>query len=323
MNDLINKIAEEVKPGEELKFAVVVDDLGKRYGIYDISTDEGLKTATEKLVANKDNLPAEIRDVALGVINTHFMTKNGSEYPLFTHVVPLDVNVIDSNAIDWSSYWHAAETEKRAGHLFNGKFLPLDTPVNIKAAADFFEGNAKRFPGKERIKFATAIKKNSRKNNIPVTDTVEKYAFGTVNPDIYDLIDDRIKLASDYPETRAALEKIKEDANVVPVEKTAEALDVVDHMLPFSMAFEKHGSGVLGSRSPVFYSTIDVPDAYETAYGVQARPETLAERAAKIPEEKLGSVFTEVFILNLKKNPEFVIKTATPEVVSTLKSMID
>jgi len=322
MNEQITKIAQEVAPEFGLSFAVVVKEAGKRYGLYDISTEDGFKTATEKLVLDTDHLPAEVRGVAFGVLNTHFMTKNGSEYPLFMNVIPLDTNEIDTGEIDWAAYGEREKSASKPGYMFNGVFLPLDTRANVRAASDLMDKNSEKFPGKDRIKFATAIKRQGAALKVKTSDVVEKYAYGTVNPEIYKLLDDRIKLACDYPETRAALEKIREDANTVPVDKTAGALEIIDGMLPFSVSFEKKGH-VLGSQRPIFFSTVRVPDAYETAYGVQIRPATLEEKVAMIPDEKLMKVFTGAFVSKLRGDLSTVIKTAAPQVISTLKSLIE
>lgn len=321
MNKLIEKLAHKVKAGEEHNYAVVVTDGVNRHGLFDISDDDKLQDSINKLAISKDKLPVEICAVAMGVINTVYMSKTGKEWPLFINMPPLETNLIDSRDINWTSFELAQKTADEVGFLYHDKFLPLDSKANIKAACSLLETYATRFDGKTRVKFANAICKEAKKLGVEVNGAVDKYATGTLNPQFYDLMDERIKIAQDYPETVEVLKQIMEDAAVMKTEKVADAMVVVDMMLPFSMKFGGK-AGVFGSDRPMFFSKIAVPDAYNTVFGFSERPLTFSERVALIDDEKLGAIFSDVFIKKLREDPETMVKNAAPQVRTALMEMV-
>lgn len=320
MNKFIKELAQPVKTGEETNYAVIIIDGNKQYGLFDVSSDEATQESLKKMATNIEDVPYEILTVAMGVVNTIHMSKTGSEWPLFIDIPALDDNTIQNENIDWKEYELTQKNANRPGVVYNGQFLPLDKKANVEAAADLLAERAKDFRGIDRVKFATAIKSAAERLKIKVNDTVEKYAYGTLNPDFYDLMDQRIEVAKDYPETKKLLEEIKTDAPTMMVDKVAEVLDVIDRMLPFSVKFATQHT--LGSDRPMFFSSISVPDAFDTVYGKQVRPRTFVEKVANLDNEKLGQYFTPVFVEKLKADPEDIINRATPAVKSKLRQLI-
>lgn len=320
MNKIISKIAQSIRIDEEQNYAVVIANGKERYGLFNISTPKEAEDSLKKVAMNEDNIPDEILEVAMGVMNTVYMSKSGSEWPLFINVVPRDTNLLDNNSIDWNSYELIQKNANRKGVVYNKVFLPLDTKTNIKSACELLEEHKKNFSGIDRVKFASAIAEAATEFKIQVTDIVTKYAFGTLNPDFYELMDERIEIAKDYPETQTLLKNIREDASSLSTDKVAEALEITDGMLPFSMKFVKQVK--LGSNKPGFYAGINVPDAFNTVYGVQIRPKTIIEKVANLSDEKLGIYFSEVFIEKLRNDPQGVIDRAPATVMKTLRNMV-
>ena len=237
MNKLISEIAKPVKIGSEQNYAVIIADGKNRYGLFDVSTPEEAEKSLNKIAMNEDNIPVELLHAAMGVINTMYMSKTGSEWPLFINVPSRDTNVIDNTEVDWTEFELTQKNANRTGVIYNNVFLPLDSKSNVKAAADLLDQRKEDFTGLDRVKFASAISQQAEKYKVETNDTVKKYAFGTLNPDFYELMDERIKIAKDYEETKVLLDKLREDASVMSPDKVAEALEVTDHMLPFSMKF--------------------------------------------------------------------------------------
>lgn len=320
MNKLISDVAKLVKVAEEQNYAVIVADGKDRYGFFNVSTPKHAEESLKKLATNDDNIPQEIIVTAMGVINTMYMSKTGSEWPLFMNVEPIDDNVLNNDQINWDNYELIQKNANREGIVFGDTFLPLDTKSNVKAASDLLASHHDKFGGIDRVKFASKISTQATKFGIKVGDVVEKYAYGTLNPDFYELMDNRINVAKDYSETRTLLENIKTDASSMSTNKVAEALEVTDRMLPFSMKFAAQIK--MGSDRPMFYSGINVPDAFNTVYGVQIRPKTLVEKIANISDEKLAIHFSDVFIEQLRESPKEMIDRATSTVMTTLRNIV-
>jgi hypothetical protein len=319
MNKLISEIAQPVKASAEQNYAVIIADGNNRFGLFDVSTPEEAEKSLNKIATNEDNVPVEILQAAMGVINTLYMTKTGSEWPLFINIPSRDTNVINNSEVDWTDYELTQKNASRPGVIYNNVFLPLDSKSNVKAAADLLDQHKEEFAGLDRVKFASAITQQAEKFEVSVNDTVKKYAFGTLNPEFYELMDERIKIAKDYEETKSLLETLRSNApNTVP-DKIAEALEVTDHMLPFSMKFVTQEK--LGSNRPMFYAGINVPDAFNTVYGVQIRPKTLVEKVAGLSDDQLDPYFSKVFVEKLREDPEGVINQATPTVMKTLRNI--
>lgn len=319
-NNLMKKLAHIVKPDELQKYAVVIVDGGDHYGLYDISSDDGLQSSINKLAINEDGLPEIVRAIAMGVINTVYMAKTGSRWPLFIGAPVLDDNRIAAGEVDWTEFELKQKNADKVGFIYNGIHLPLDTPVNINAACDFMNKYGDQFEGSERVKFANEIVTQAEKHGTQVGNEVEKYASNSLNPLFYELMKERIKLVEDYPETLNVLKQVYEDAAVVSVDKTAESLQAVDAMLPFSM---KYGSnGLIGSDRPRFYSMINIPDAYEVVYGVHERPLTFVEKVANLDDKKLKTIFSDVFIERLRTDPERTVKNAAPQVKIVLTELV-
>ena len=309
------------EPREIQKYAAVISKNGREFfGLFDISSKKAFQEAIVKLAENHEEYPDDIRAVAMGVINTEYMNKYGSNLPLFYGIPCLKDNIIDLNEI---AEIEKTSEENRFGYVLNDIFLPLDNAANIKAASDLLEEHTSKFDGLDRVKFASKIKVAARKHNVKTNKIVEKYASDQINLDFYELMDQRIKIAENYPETLKVLQKIRKDAPSKEPIKIAEELVVVDNMLPFSMKMAKESSAVLGSDSPRFYSSINVPDAFETVFGVVERPLRFHEKVASLDREKLATVFSDVFIDRLMENPRDVIDRASPEVVLTLKELAD
>ena len=319
MNKLISDIAQLVKEGEENNYAVIIADGTKRYGLFDVSTPKEAEESLKKIAVNNENIPPELLDVAMGVINTLYMSKTGSEWPLFVNVRAREDNLIDDSDVNWIDYELIQKNANREGVVYNNIFLPLDTKSNVKAAAELLEEGKNIFIGIDRVKFASAIATQADKLKVEINETVLKYAFGTLNPDFYELMDERIKLADGYEDTQKLLKSIREDAPTMTVDKIAEALEVTDHMLPFSMKFATQVK--LGSERPIFSSKMNVPDAFNTAYGVQVRPKTLVEKIAGLPDESFKPFFTKVFVNKLREDPKNTINRATPTVMATLRNL--
>lgn len=319
MNKIVSDISQIVKEGEEQNYAVIITDGKNKHGLFNVSTAKEAEETLKKVAVNDDNLPLEIINMAMGVINTLYMSKTGSEWPLFNNVQALEDNVLANSDIDWTDCELSQKNAERQGVVYNGTFLPLDTKANIKAAADLLAEWKDSFSGTDRIKFASAIVDQADKLNAEINETVLKYAFGTLNPEFYNLMDERIKIAEGYDDTQKLLISIKNDAPAMDVEKVADALEVTDHMLPFSMKFATQVR--IGSARPIFSSSIDTPDAFNTVYGVQIRPETFIEKVSGISDEKLSTRFTKVFINKLRDDTEGVINRATPTVVATLRNL--
>ncbi|MFA7710498.1 MAG: hypothetical protein WCY30_05290, partial [Candidatus Neomarinimicrobiota bacterium] len=212
------KHAEKIGRNDIEKYAAVVVVGNELYGFFNISDNDNFQKSVEKIAMDAENYPDEVRSLAMGIMNTEYVNKTGSAWPLFLGIPMIDTNVINISEIN--------EVKKVAsnsdGYLMgNGVFLPLDTSANIDAAGNLLNEYASRFDGIERVKFAQAIVKAADKLKVAVHDKVAKYASPNLNPDFYKLIDERIKFAESYPETINILKKIKSESATMTPDKVA------------------------------------------------------------------------------------------------------
>lgn len=319
INNKIDKLATRITGKDADKYAaVLLDDDGKLHGFFKIAGEEDIRESVRSLVKYQDELPVEIVKTAAGVINEISAVSNQG-WPVFVDAPTQDNNLIKSAEIDKQRYAEKFASASGEGYVLRDTFFPLDSAANVKAAGQLLEENESSLTGKERIGFAIAIKQASENFDVDLNESVEKYAHEHLNPDFQKLIDQRIKIAEHYPETVEVLRMIKDYAGEVYPQKVAEALHVVDNMMPFALKFAE--TKKLGSRSPVFSASIHVPDAYATVYGSGVREKTLAEKIADAPNEQLSEVFSPVFIKQLRKNPTEVLKTASPEAIRMLEEV--
>jgi len=300
------------------KYAAVVIGGESVCGLFDISTPDKFRESVAEITNAGGDYPQEIIKVAKEMINLIFMTKYGSQLPLFIDLGYNDHNVIYSNQIDFTK----AATGNRTGYTFNGKLLPLDSKVNVKAACNFFKRYEMAFPGKDRIKFATAIVAEANKYGVEVNDVVEKYAADQINPNVMDLIDLRIKYAESYPETLSALELLKKNIadRKMSAEKIADALATTDTMPPFCYKFLK--TNIIGSNIPAMVSSMNIPDGYASVFVKVAKKVTFADRVKALPSDKLAEYFTPPFIENLRSDTERVLENMPETMKDIIKRLV-
>jgi len=300
------------------KYAAVVIDGASVHGLFDISTPDKFRESVAEITNSGGEYPQEIIKVAKEMVNLIFMTKYGSPLPLFIDLGYNDHNVIQSNKINFTK----PVDSNRTGYMFNGKLLPLDSKVNIKAACEFFKRNEMAFPGKDRVKFATAIMVEANKHNIKANEVVEKYAADQINPNVIDLIDLRIKYAESYPETLSALEVLKKNIGNgrMSAEKIADALATTDTMPPFCYKFLK--TNIIGSSMPAMVSNMNIPDGYASVFVKVAKKVTFADKVKALPNEKLAEYFTPPFIENLRSNTERVLENMPETMKDIIKRLV-
>lgn len=318
----VTRLAHPVEKTSSDEYAVVLETAtGDRYGFFKIGSQADLLKSVSDLVKHQPVMPREMITKAAGVINTIHQARDGASLPVFTDVEPARSNTMKTADVNWSAYQEKLNPE-REGFEFRGQFLPLDTAANVKAAAELLETYEDEFSGPERLAFAHQIKTAAAEHEVSLNGSVEKYASAELNPAFDELVDERIKIAADYPPTVEVLKMVKTYAAKVEPAKVAEALAVTDRMLPFGYKFANHHA--LGSARPIFSSALQIPDAYTTVFGSPpAEPQTFAEKAAELTDEELGRYFTSVFINQLRETPNETVKNAAPQVVGHLRELVE
>jgi hypothetical protein len=210
-------------------------------------------TAISNLYFDKhaSKLPPEARAVA-----ATFLKKANDKFKLAPSktLEKQAVGNISSNIVDLTKCSQEDPVVK-AKHNALGNEYPIDTPMQVKVALDYFAENATLFKPENRHQFANAVAQRAAELNVPIPQRaqISKYAGAKFGNLVDSAMHERMNLITQDPQATKALRHLFEKRASIGPERFASILEKFDVTMGIDRFWDR---GSLGIRDP-FRSTFE------------------------------------------------------------------
>ena len=262
-------------------YALVMIEDGKVLQKFATADPGNTWLSTLYFARTKSNLPIEAQKVAAANL-IEACDAFEIEIPDFLYEVadgPPDTNLVDVTGLTPPSILKTAsvvadaaarndEVQYAIERADGTKYFPIGDAESVSTAMDYFEREHRNFVPRERREFAVKVAHLAAKGQLPMPDSLRKYAGEGINPDFEDCLLVRLThLQHDDGSLEAEIVKLGADARTHSCDDIAAALTEFDMRAGLSALWDR-----------------DIPDPYLSTFGLY--------KAAKGKTEDLGETFT-------------------------------
>lgn len=222
-------------------------------------------------------------------------------------------NTIDLTAINKVSYITKTASTKQESKYYaitSKKLYPIDTDIELKKAASFFDKNYNKLDINDKLEFLTNIQERAKELNVSLTKTaIEKYASlsqKTFNEDFYNHVQVRKSyLKESEVETKLAYDELITRADELGPVNCAYVMEEIDKTASLNGTY---GKGIL---DPLFATLGTEKKAGREIDGTMVYPDQLK----KIDEGTLTSLVGNDVIKELKSDSGLDVLASLPRPV--------